>query len=217
MGFSRLLAGGLSGLLLASAASAADQASSDELIKKMAADLAKLANTPADIEAKDAQQQWDTAGLWDTTTPQLRVITPTSELKEDPKPTAPTLAVAKMGEVFPVVGKTAEYYGVLNSDKSVSWVPTKAVAPVTDTAEQWYIWNTKNPYVWSTQIAAPQGTAPPARSPGFVERVKQETIQALMQGAQNFKDTYNNNSLMKVTGFDLTLIPPSVNMHFEFK
>ena len=96
-----------------------------------------------------------------------------------------------MGDTFPIVERAGDGYAV-KLDKPINglnaaWLQTAAA-------------------VITAQQASTQSTS-------FVDQIFSE----LTEKAARFRQSYQNNPYVIVTGFTVNVVPPSVSINFEFK
>lgn len=139
------------------------------------------------LEAQAPQQP---SGLGVATAFGKRVaVTETTSLRAAATDTAPTMYRVTKGEVLPVVAESPGWYAVTTNQ------------PVQGPTTAWLRAGFALPVVES----APQ--------PAVIDNV----FQKLTEHAARFKQSYQNNPYVTVSGFQVNLVPPSIAINFEFK
>lgn len=160
------------------------------MLKSLSKDLAELQQA---VLAAQAQQQAETGAhekIW--AFPQKVTVTTSTYLRAGAAEKAATVILAEKGKTFPVLSQAGEWYAV-GFD-----------TPVNGMNSAWI----------KAAAAVPTGHEQTAQSSSSAA---DKVFETLTERAARFKQNYQNNPYVGVTGFSVNVLPPSVSINFEFK
>jgi hypothetical protein len=118
----------------------------------------------------------------------VAVIEPTV-LRAGAADTAPVILRAAKGKTFPLVAEAPGWYAV------------RTEQPFQGTNTAWL------------RATAAISLQPETASPSAGDRI----FAKMAESASRMKQSYDNNPYFTITGFTVSVVPPSVSMNFEFK
>lgn len=174
-----------------------------DVVDRLAKDLANLQR---EVQAAQVQQQ--------ATNPKPAlmglIVTEPTFLRTGAADKASTLYQVNKGTTFPVVSQVGDWYAVQMDEPykgfNTAWVKAAAAVPVT----QDFLRRGS-----STMGSSTMGIATDVVPGG--SSVSDALFARLAESAAGFRQSYQNNPYITVTGFVVNVMPPSVSINFEFK
>jgi len=152
-------------------------------------DLAQLQKAVLDAQAK--QQIVEAKATNGFKYPDMVTLIAPTSLRVGATEKSPALVKASKGDSFPIVEHVGDWYSV-KLDKPINgvkagWLPAAATIP-------------------TAQPVSAQSTS-----------LADQIFSELTGQAARFRQSYQNNPYISVTGFTVNVLPPSVAINFEFK
>jgi hypothetical protein len=112
----------------------------------------------------------------------------------------------RIGDEAPVIDNAGSWYAIQLPNEASGWVQARNVAPVLKT----FLSDTE-----AAKLAAAKARALGGTDQGWF----QDNILSLLERASAFRESYQDNPYVTVSGFDISLsiTGPSLGMSFEFK
>ena len=159
------------------------------VLDSLSRDLATLQKSVLEVQAQQQALEAKTDKLWSF--PDRVTVTSPTYVKVGAAEKAASLFKVEKGTTFPVVSQAGGWYAVEFDETfkgmKTGWLQAAAAVPT--------------PQVFATPAATNSNSI----------------FSTLTEQAAKLKQTYQNNPYVNVSGFSVTVVPPSISINFEFK